>query len=124
MRFQSFKIFFTIQNQKKNHSLKRFYPCYPKIQKKIANKKLLLVAFGRNFYSLTSSALHDIMMWNPNNKIHETMTKGKRDFFFFIYSPCEGCEMRGRIWFVFKKKKNVFLISSCHKHKQPSGTAE
>lgn len=94
---------------KKNHSLKRFYPYYPKIQKKIVNKKLLLVAFGRNFYFLTSSALHDIMMWNPNNKIHETMTKGKRDFFFFIYSPCEGCEMRGSIWFgFFKKKKMVF----------------
>lgn len=108
---------------KKNHSLKRFYPYYPKIQKKIVNKKLLLVAFGRNFYFLTSSALHDIMMWNPNNKIHETMTKGKRDFFFFIYSPCESCEMRGSIWFgFFKKKKNGFLISSCHK--QPSGTAE
>lgn len=94
---------------KKNHSLKRFYPYYPKIQKKIVNKKLLLVAFGRNFYFLTSSALHGIMMWNPNNKIHETMTKGKRDFFFFIYSPCEGCEMRGSIWFgFFKKKKMVF----------------
>lgn len=49
----------------------------------------------------------------------------EKEIFFSLYTLLvKAVKWEEEYGLFFKKKKNGFLISSCHKHKQPSGTAE